>query len=161
MVSIGKNSNKLSYGLKHYILDEYTKCKYESKMENSGVNLKVVGYPYLDNYKQIDNKKDYAKDIDRGNDQREKYVTRHHSAVFCIYLHRQGGQFLCRHARKFRQFRIEKHGEHANKIVDRVQNRHCKIASRFAIKIAENESRGGGWEDLIHVLVIKAEKYGT
>lgn len=47
------------YVQRYYILDEYTKCKYESKMENSGANLKVVGYPYLDNYKQIDNKKDY------------------------------------------------------------------------------------------------------
>lgn len=48
-------ANKIDYYLRfhqyvqsYYLLDEYTKKKYELKMDNGGINLKVVGYPHLD-----------------------------------------------------------------------------------------------------------------
>lgn len=44
------------YVQNYYVLDEQTKEKYQSKMDNSGINLKVVGYPHLDYFlnNQID-----------------------------------------------------------------------------------------------------------
>lgn len=48
-------TNKIDYYLRfhqyvqsYYVLDEYTKEKYQSKMENCGINIKVAGYPHLD-----------------------------------------------------------------------------------------------------------------